>query len=400
MLKSMLAAFAGAMFFQSALAQSDTETETELPFHIGYFFSRTPASLEGYEPPERDGGSLAQAYSFVGREDLTVRYRPDAFIKAECPVLNPNGVQAITDAVQEARIVMINEAHHDPYHRWVASELARELAGNFTVFAAETFDAESAPEDLAAGAVLDLGFYAKEPVYGRQIRRLIEAGYVFANYEIRQDQRIADPREDWRASIIEREEAQAINFIANVLEAHPGQRVLVHVGFSHLMEVGGVGGTEESRWFAARLREKTGLDPLTISQTECSAMDYPENEAIARSPLVDGSETIGAQRFPGGVDLYLGRPPMRFTDGRPDWRYEIGDQPVAVPETLTSEEGRVIIEARAPGEDFEMIPVERLMLYPGETLPLLLPEGEWVLTAWTQDGPLGEPVTVSVPSAP
>jgi hypothetical protein len=47
-----------------------------------------------------------------------------------------------------------------------------------------------------------------------------------------------------------------------------------------------------------------------------------------------------------------------------------------------------------------MIPVERLMLYPGETLPLLLPEGEWVLTAWTEDGPLGEPVTVSAPSAP
>ena len=47
-----------------------------------------------------------------------------------------------------------------------------------------------------------------------------------------------------------------------------------------------------------------------------------------------------------------------------------------------------------------MIPVERLMLYPGERLPLMLPEGDWVLTAWTPEGSFRDPVEVTVPPAP
>ncbi|HBU61547.1 MAG TPA: hypothetical protein DEB67_03865 [Oceanicaulis sp.] len=247
---------------------------------------------------------------------------------------------------------------------------------------------------------MDIGWFSSEPIYGRQLRTLVDLGYRFAAYEITREQRLVDRSEGYMASIAEREEAQAVNFIANALEAYPDARILVHVGYSHLNEVGGEDGEETSRWFAARLRDKTGIDPLTISQTSCSVESGAGMDVLTESPLVDGSGLLVTQRQPGWVDLFLGRPPMRFTDGRPDWRYAIGDRPVAVPASLLPEETRIIIEARAPGEDLGMIPVERLMLYPGERLPLMLPEGDWVLTAWTPEGSFRDPVEVTVPPAP
>ncbi|HCR67322.1 MAG TPA: hypothetical protein DIW38_12570 [Oceanicaulis sp.] len=400
MLKMMLAAFATATCLQPALAQTGSETETELPGRLSSYFQMTPETLEGYAPEGNELGMATQLFSFVGREDLTQRLQENAYAHSTCPVLRGDGLQAVVEAVGNARIVMINEAHDDPYHRWVIARLAEALAPDFTVFAAETFSNETGAAPLGPAASTDIGWYSGEPIYGRQLRTLVDLGYHFAAYEITQEQRLVDPSEGFMASIAEREEAQAVNFIANALEAYPDARILVHVGYAHLMEVGGEDGAESSRWFAARLRDKTGIDLLTITQTSCSVEPGAQTASLTESPLVDGSVLPVTQRQPGWVDLFLGRPPMSFTNGRPDWRYEIGDQPVAIPEAFLAEEGRVIIEARAPGEDLEMIPVERLMLYPGETLPLLLPEGEWVLTAWTEDGPLGEPVTVSAPSAP
>ena len=43
-------------------------------------------------------------------------------------MLREDGLQAVLEAVGDARIVMINEAHDDPYHRWVIARLAEALA--------------------------------------------------------------------------------------------------------------------------------------------------------------------------------------------------------------------------------------------------------------------------------
>lgn len=387
-----------AVLTLSAIGLNQPAPDAELPQHLSLSFEQTPERIEGYEPSPSDGGLLVQAYSFLGREDLILKFRPDAFGRFECPVLQADGLQAVVDAVGDSQIVMINEAHHAPYHRWVIGELAARLGEDFTVFSAETFSPDSTTEALNAGPLMSLGFYSREPIFGRQLRRLIEQDYRFAAYEQNGDQAQLDDSASWQERIVEREESQALNFIANVLETYPEQRVLVHVGYAHLHEVGSPSGEDHTRWFAARLREKTGLNPLTISQTACRIPDSEEGVSLAQSALVDASETAHA-RVPGAVDLFLGRPSLTLTDGRPDWRYAIGDQAVAVPVQMLPVDERVIIEARAPGESLEFIPTERLMLYPGETLPLLLPVGEWVLTAWTPEGPYGDPVTIQVPSA-
>ena len=64
-----------------------------------------------------------------------------------------------------------------------------------------------------------------------------------------------------------REDAQTANLIEAVLGAAPETKLIVHVGHSHVAELP-VHGTP---WMAARLKERTGIDPLTISLTACRA---------------------------------------------------------------------------------------------------------------------------------
>jgi len=62
----------------------------------------------------------------------------------------------------------------------------------------------------------------------------------------------------------------------------------------------------------------------------------------------------------------------------------LGQQLIDVPEPLRSDSRRVIIEARPVGEPLMAIPIDRVMLWPGENIPLLLNPGMYSLTAYTE----------------
>jgi hypothetical protein len=344
-----------------------------------------------------------QAFAMAGREDLIARFRPGAFTYAPCPVLPGAALDAVIAAAREAQIVIINEAHDQPLHRWTIQQIGAALSGQFDVFAAETFNYVTLMGEREPGA---LGWYDQEPVFARQIAALDAVGYRFAAYEIRADQR--DPDAVTReARIAVREEAQANNLIAEVLEDDPAARVLVHVGYSHALEAPQPRGEGLAPhvWFAARLKEKTGIDPLTVSQTHCSpaaAEDASTGEGAADPGpdlragavvLADGSNAAPA----GAIDLFLAHAPMTFTDQRPDWRRRAGDVALAIPDAFLSTEQPVIIEARPVGAPLAAMPADRLLIYPGDAAPLLVPPGAWVVTAWTRDGLLGEPVRLSAP---
>lgn len=369
---------------------------------LSMVFRMLPETLDAYDTPVEDGGRSSQMLSFVGREDLMLRQNPDAFTSPACPLIATDGLAAVATFTDDAQIIIVNEAHDQALHRLWIARLGEMLSADISLFAAETFNEQMLPM-VNANTDPDyipvwLGTYSAEPIFGRALRTLRAEGYEFVAYEQRRDQR--DPEAVTPAqSIAVREENQALNFIAATLEQDPEARVLVHVGYSHLVERAFERDGEPSEWFAARLKSKTGIDPLTISQTHCGATEEAHVDFITGA-LVNGDEVLQAYGYPGGVDLLIGRPPMTLMNGRPQWRLEIGDQPVDAPESFSDWGERLIIEARARGASAESVPVERLMLYPGEDVPLLLPEGEWVLTAWTPEGRQGDPVEVSVPSAP
>lgn len=349
-----------------------------------------PATLEearALDPEAPETRLLMQTLSFAGREDLAAAHNRDAFLYAPCPadsLIEGDPMDIVMGRAQDAQIVIINESHSNPLHRHAITTIGTRLNGEgFELFAAEAFNHGAVP--LEKDYLPDgMGFFTSEPIFARQLGALHEAGQTFIAYEIRPEQ--YDP-EGLSApeQIALREEAQANNFIEAVLADDPQARVLVHVGHDHLLKEPITLGPYELQWFASRLAEKTGIDPLTISQTYCGAPD--EDMRIYAT---------GPDHIPdGAVDLFLAQPDLTFEHGRPIWRREIGDIDTPVPTGLIAPDRATIIEARHPDAPLDSLAIERLLLYPGEALPLLLPPGTWRLDAFTDQGRYGDPVEVT-----
>lgn len=398
MIAAMLAAALMVQPAQEAAAEAETPAPAPVSDVAAELLERFPASLDDWTPEGSDGSLVMQLFAMAGREDLIVRFDPDAFTYGACPVLEGAALDTAIGPARSAQIVIINEAHDQPLHRWTIQQLAQALSGEFDVFAAETFNYLRLMEPREPGA---LGWYDREPVFARQVAAIESAGYRLAAYEIRADQRDGDAttRED---RIAVREEAQANNLIAEVLADDPDARILVHVGYSHVLEAPVIRGEDEAPlvWFAARLKEKTGIDPLTISQTHCSPQPAPADDADPAAPPALGAGDLVLADGAGvaqdsAVDLFFAHAPMEFADLRPDWRRAAGDIAVAVPQTLLPTDAPVIVEARAPGETLEHMPVDRVLIYPGETPVLLVPPGEWTVTAWDANGAAGGAVELT-----
>lgn len=390
--RPLLAALAMSAIPITAFAED--ESAEALPEPVAMLFERLPVDLDGWRAEGMEGAIAMQTLPLGGREDLVQRFDPRAFRNKPCPARSGEPIEALADAAESARIVIINEAHDQPLHRWVIRTLGLALADDFEIFAAETFVDEALAE-RATGRITDaMGSYSDEPMFGRELRALDRAGYRFVAYEIRSDQRAPEDAPTVER-VVTREEAQAENLIDAVLNDDPESRVLVHVGYSHALETAVDNFDREIEWFAARLKRKTGIDPLTISQTHCSldkADGGPDN-AFDGLQLADGA---GAVERPGAIDRFLAHPPLRFEAGRPAWRRAIGDVDVAVPDAFRDADERIVVEARAPEDPADEVPIDRLLLYPGESLPLLLPPGQWRLTGWRKDGPIAGAIDVTV----
>lgn len=311
-------------------------------------------------------------------------------------------IEAIVRAAEGKRVVMINEAHHAPRHRAFTHQLMLALRkAGFTYFAAETFcSGAHCGTLLTDGAPMGqarTGFYTMEPVFGDLARQAGAAGYTLAGYEIRPDQQPppGTPREQY---IPLREQAQAENVKA-LLDANPGMRVLIHVGFGHLDET--VAGSPYHQ-FGGRLKELTGEDPLTIDQNEGtpqhdSEHDWPLYKAfVARfgSPAApvaianDPARPLGAYR----VDLSVIHPAQHEVNGRPDWLamdgyrkpHVVALEPLGARSLVrafvaTEPEGAIAMDQMLVGED-------------AKTVVLMLPPGNYRLVRQTEAGenlPLG-----------
>jgi hypothetical protein len=311
-------------------------------------------------------------------------------------------IEAIVRAAEGRRVVIINEAHHAPRHRAFTHKLMLALRERgFTHFAAETFcSASSCGPLLTDGAPMGggaTGFYTIEPVFGDLARQAGATGYTLVAYEIRPDQ--APPPGTAREEYIPiREQAQAENIKAQ-LDADPGMRVLVHVGFGHLNET-----TAESplHVFGGRLKELTGEDPLTIDQVEGTPQHDSEHDSqlykafLARfgspaEPVAianDPARPIGGYR----VDLSVIHPAQHEVNGRPDWLAMDGyRKPYLV--ALEALGARSLVRAFVAGEPQGAIAIDQVLVEPdAKAVTLMLPKGDYRLARQTEAGenlPLG-----------
>ncbi|ANC87329.1 hypothetical protein [Sphingomonas sp. NIC1] len=321
------------------------------------------------------GDPNLQTFSLFGREDLIAAssddYRPTHCAPAK-DTTDP--LTAIIQAARKTSIVIINESHERSEHRGFTTALLAPLhAEGYTTLALEALahPEPDTPKQYLPSFQRDPGlpylededgFYLGEAAFGRLGRTAKRLGYALVPYEAHYDPATAKLSQKERIGI--REEGQA-NTLAAWVAAHPGAKLLVHVGYHHAIEVPTADGL---RWMATRLKAKTGIDPLTISQTTCHGGGSTTRLAA-----------LPADEPPGTFDLVVDHPTARFVRGRPAWRIAAGDTPVSIPAQLRPTTGWRVIEARPDGEPPASVPMDRVAIRPGEDIALMLPPGRYRL---------------------
>jgi len=420
-LLSLALLMAGACFAAAQEAQAPSKTEKPaaapagLPAELNQSMALAAegkllaavAVLEGIdEPDSTTQQSLATLYSFVG-DDAAARRAMDAALSRRATKRNavPEGLvpesamQAIVEAARRHRVVIINEWHHVPQHRaFIAELLPRLREAGFEYYAAETFS-EDVPVLARRGyPKRTTGYYTQEPVFGQTVREAIALGFTTVAYEAL----FVTPGADMVDNINAREEGECRNLMARIFSKQPDARVIIHVGMSHAMETPQRSGDgRDIRWMACRLAEATGSELLTIDQTvhtersrEALATPqwrYAKEQGWLTEPIVlrqpDGACLVTGN-YAGAVDLQVVHPPTKLVDGRPDWlTRRTGRVAVPVPEEIRADSERVLVEAFVASESDDAIPVDRVMLTPGEPrLPLVVPAGEYRIVVQDERG--------------
>jgi hypothetical protein len=290
----------------------------------------------------------------------------------------------IVRRARDTRIVIINEAHYSPRDRAFAWQVAQALRPlGYSVLALETFanrsaaGSVSAVERLQADSIVrsGTGTYTQDPVFAAFVRQALAIGYRPVAYEITAEQ-------DKVGDVPEREQAQAANLAAHV-RASPGAKLLVHVGHGHNSEdTSRYDDGSDGRMMAARLKEMTRIDPLTIDQTKLTDLQPKARTAYPIAAAKGGSRPaillVGDKPLvlSGGTDLQVVHPVRRYRHGRPTWLASLGGKPVTIPAALLPRTGERLVQAFAADAPADAVPLDQVLVTAGMPIPkLMLPPG-------------------------
>lgn len=276
----------------------------------------------------------------------------------------------ILERARKHQVVLLNESHAEAQTRAANFLLLAPLRKlGFKYLALETLtppDPEPSGASACAAPLLGdaelptrgyptrrTGYYTSEPVYGELIREALRLGYTLVSY-------------DGGGNLGPREQHEA-EMIACLLKADPKARIVAIGGFGHISELrddrypGGVMGY--------RFKQLTGIDPLTVSNTELVNIDpktimFPAKDT-GRS--AEGYALVNKDGVPYGSDrmdliIYERHPAHRNSQGG-SW-LELGGARKRTPITAAGCHATFpcLLEAQADGESTEAIPSDRCVI--------------------------------------
>ena len=329
---------------------------------------------------------LATLNTFFGRSDLNADFPEIPQASRSCPLegaTDMSGRQWILANARVTKVLMFNENHYGIGERVFVRTLLPELRNmGFTHLGLEAFNNSASDDDgqHKPGS----GFYTIEPTFVGLLREAEAAGFEIFGYEPRIEASEDLDREERFAL---RESGQAANIQAQIDAAPEDARFIIYAGWSHIAEqpVSAPGGT--GRWMAARFKKNTGIDPLTIDLTACVYESKDPQNLRGRIVLAADGTPLVFGRDPHAFDaqIRLPIPPRNHPVTAGFYRQTLG-QAVIVPEKLRPADEPVLVQARKlPMLDGE-VAHDRVLLHPGEHLPLYLPPGEYELQAHRGDG--------------
>ena len=235
---------------------------------------------------------LRQEYSYFNQHSIVYNDEELSFIPNPKPTFLDATDEVLDEIIGNHRIVILNEKHHYPIHRAFAELLllALERKG-FRHLAAETFTNLTESPDIRYPTI-NLGNYSREPMFGNFVRRALTAGFKLVHYEYHGE----------GTDIASRELGQAKNLVERFFSKTSDQeKLFVYVGYDHVREKQNA---STHVLMAQRLKELTGIDPLTINQVNLRQFDSIDKVSIA---MAEGNfwQPPGDE---GSADIYIAYP--------------------------------------------------------------------------------------------
>ena len=364
---------------------------------------------EDVERMQRD--RMSQIYSMLGRNDLVIRQfditSEDNFEGYDSEPFEPvDAIAAIREAAADRRVLMINESHRDPRPRAFLSGLLQGLREDgFTHFAAETFNGNDDMERLVSDGypTQGIGYYTSEPYFGDLVRTAIRLGFQPARYEANEAiEAMASCVDcDFMERIRMREKGQAEN-LAAILDANPSARMVVFVGYDHLIETGDLDGDGQvNGLMGAEFKVLTGIDPVTVdlvmflgseSRYFLDEYEYLRSTYSVEHPVAlrDSNGSWFSSR-PEATDMEIVNPVLsEGANGVPTWMSMNGyRQPFVIEQRRLPQERPILVQAFVEAESELAIPMAQYLLLEDEfqDVTLMMPAGSYRLVAQVSSGP-------------
>jgi hypothetical protein len=296
-----------------------------------------------------------------------------------------NAVSYIVGKAKDAQIVVINEAHHVPQHRTFTTSLLEGLyRQGFRYLGVEGVSQEEKNLNQRKYPVSETGFYTQEPQFGELLRVALATGFEVFAYETTRG-----------TNGKEREIDQARN-IQQVLQRNPAARMLIYCGHSHVQE--GSLATSWEKAMAGRLKEFTGIDPLTINQEPMTERGSPDRDdpLYRRVPVTEPTVLVDAAgkafngfKDPKQFDIQVFHPRSTYVHGRPQWLLMGGKRKPYVlrPEQLTVGFPCLVLAYRANEDKQQAVPADVAEVKsPEEEKALILAPGGYTVDVRNGEG--------------
>ncbi|MGV3613975.1 MAG: hypothetical protein ACO1SV_01450 [Fimbriimonas sp.] len=291
-----------------------------------------------------------------------------------------NAVDFLVEGADRHAWLMCGEEHMKPQSRTILLPLLRGLRRKgFRYFAAETFGSGIARASRKGYVEWNEGIYTQDPVFGQAVREAIRLGFTLVPYDDTPMPKEVPPNQPM-FTVNFRENAQAMRLKERILDRDPKAKVLVWGGRGHVSEEPGkFPDGSEIRPMASEFRRLTGIDPLTAylprMMESATATNEPSvyKDAVQRGWIGEPTVFVGKTPYTGGSsDVAIFFPRTRYVQGRPDWLRPLDRMPVPIPPELARGRGMLLAQAWPTGEPETAVPIDQILLMPGDPLPALM----------------------------
>jgi hypothetical protein len=239
--------------------------------------------------------ALATCYSFIGSTDSAQYYEKlaaegssdahDCIDSLLATRPDPGADTFILGKAAVNRVLLFNEGHSSPSHRYfVSSLLGRLYALGYRYLALEALGYD---DDINSRGYPEItsGFYTLEPEMANLIRNAHQMGFTLVSYEDTLGE----------AGIPRREYYQAMNLYNQTFRKDNNAKLIVLAGYDHIIKPETGMPVTGKKWMASWFQEISGINPFRINQSLLMDHSLAGNRADS-----EGASYLLPERMPAG----------------------------------------------------------------------------------------------------